>query len=129
MAGAKSRLALSRQAHRGVGERCCSLREKLHVDGRKITVVPNGVPLDGTPDTSVQNTPPLVVTTAQLRAHKGHEYLLQAARELPDVRFLFVGEGPEREQLERSRARSASTIGWNFLGFRSDVRELFAAAT
>lgn len=101
-----------------------SLREKLHVDGRKITVVPNGVPLDGTPDTSVQGTPPVVVTTAQLRAHKGHEYLLQAARELPDVRFLFVGEGPERQQLE-SLARSLGVDDRvDFLGFRSDVREL-----
>ncbi len=101
-----------------------SLREKLHVDGRKITVVPNGVPLDPSAATSTRNTPPLVVTTAQLRAHKGHEYLLRAASELPDVRFLFVGEGPERQQLE-SLARSLGVDDRvDFLGFRSDVREL-----
>jgi glycosyltransferase involved in cell wall biosynthesis len=101
-----------------------SLREKLHVDSRTITVVPNGVPLGAAVDTSVQNTPPVVVTTAQLRAHKGHEYLLEAAAELPDVRFLFVGEGPERERLE-SLARSLGVDDRvDFLGFRSDVREL-----
>lgn len=103
-----------------------SLREKLHVDARRITVVPNGIPLDGPLDESIRdrNTPPLIVTTAQLRAHKGHEYLLRAARELPDVRFLFVGEGPEREHLE-SLARSLGVDDRvDFLGFRSDAREL-----
>jgi glycosyltransferase involved in cell wall biosynthesis len=103
-----------------------SLREKMHVDARTITVVPNGVPLDAATDGSVagRNTPPMVVTTAQLRAHKGHEYLLRAAQELPDVRFLLAGEGPEREPLQALARSLGVDDRVEFLGFRPDVREL-----
>lgn len=105
-----------------------SLRDQFRVKAQKITVVPNGVPIDERADgsgvTREGSAPHVVLTTAQLRAHKGHEYLLEAARQIPNARFLFVGEGPERDRLE-SVARSLGVHDRvEFLGFRPDVREL-----
>lgn len=105
-----------------------SLREELQVQARKITVVPNGVPLDERADgrsaIPEENAPSVVLTIAQLRAHKGHEYLLEAAREVPNARFLFVGDGPERDRLEALSRSLGVHDRVEFLGFRSDVREL-----
>jgi glycosyltransferase involved in cell wall biosynthesis len=105
-----------------------SLREELRVEARKITVVPNGVPLvaeaDGHGVTREKNAPSVVLTTAQLRAHKGHEYLLEAAQQIPTARFLFVGDGPERDRLENLARSLGVHDRVEFLGFRSDVGEL-----
>jgi glycosyltransferase involved in cell wall biosynthesis len=68
---------------------------------------------------------PLVGNVAALAPHKGQRHLVAAAakviRELPDVRFLIVGEGELREAL----ARQIKDLGLDrhvFLtGFRTDV--------
>jgi glycosyltransferase involved in cell wall biosynthesis len=48
---------------------------------------------------------PIVGNVAALVAHKGHRHLIEAARlvvrELPDARFVVLGEGDLREPLER----------------------------
>lgn len=63
-----------------------------------------------------------------LAPHKHHQNFLEAAaiikRSFPNARFLIVGEGPLREELERysaSRGLSADVI---FTGFREDVLEI-----
>lgn len=72
----------------------------------------------------------LVTTVGRLHAQKGLGCLLQAARSLtlphPEVRFLVVGEGPERRQLLRLRDRLGLGDRVRFLGFRADVPQILA---
>src|ERR1019366_714270 len=45
--------------------------------------------------------PPLIVTVGHLVARKRHADVLEALAELPGVRYLGIGPGPEREPLQR----------------------------
>jgi glycosyltransferase involved in cell wall biosynthesis len=70
-------------------------------------------------------------TFARLYADKGHRYLLAAVAALvpacPELRWLIVGDGAERESLE-SQVRSAG-LGSHvkFVGWRRDALDLMAA--
>jgi glycosyltransferase involved in cell wall biosynthesis len=70
-------------------------------------------------------------TFARLCAGKGHRYLLAAVAALvpacPELRWLIVGDGAERESLE-SQVRSAG-LGSHvrFVGWRRDALDLMAA--
>ena len=68
---------------------------------------------------------PIVGNVAALVPHKGHRHLIEAAhlvvREVPDARFVILGEGELREQLER-QVREYQLEKHVFLpGFRTDV--------
>jgi glycosyltransferase involved in cell wall biosynthesis len=73
----------------------------------------------------------LVGTVAQLLKAKGHEYLLHAAveivHELPDTRFIFAGDGPSRQDLERLAAGLGIAENVIFLGTRRDIAGIYAA--
>jgi glycosyltransferase involved in cell wall biosynthesis len=45
--------------------------------------------------------PPTIATVGHLVARKRHDDVLRALAELPDVRYLVIGDGPERAALER----------------------------
>jgi glycosyltransferase involved in cell wall biosynthesis len=68
---------------------------------------------------------PLVGNVAALAAHKGQQYLIAAAarvvRELPDTRFLILGEGELRETLERQIKDLGLDRHVFLTGFRGDV--------
>lgn len=57
---------------------------------------------------------PFVLFVGRLAKQKGLDYLLQAARELPDTTFKLVGEGEEDKRL-----RSIAPDNVEFLGFMS----------
>ncbi len=68
---------------------------------------------------------PVVGNVAALVPHKGHRYLIDAARlvvqTIPDTRFVILGEGELRESLER-QVREHRLEKHVFLpGFRTDV--------
>ena len=105
-------------------------------------VVWNGIPVDRyQPDPSerrsmrrrlgIPETAPVVGTTAVFRPQKRLEDWLRAAAELvarrPDIRFLLVGEGPQRPKLERIAAdlNLEETLHW--AGLQEDVRPWLAA--
>jgi glycosyltransferase involved in cell wall biosynthesis len=73
---------------------------------------------------------PLVGLVGRVAPQKGHRYLLEAApgilARVPDARFVFVGEGPDRAAIETLAAEKglSDTIHW--LGFRADAAELLA---
>lgn len=75
---------------------------------------------------------PVAVHVAMLRPEKGHDVLLDAARsvadELPDARFLLVGDGPERAAIEARRAELDLVEHVRLLGQRGDVPALLASA-
>lgn len=81
----------------------------------------------GIPDDS-----PVVVTIARFTPQKGYEHLLPAAASVavtfPQARFLLIGDGPERQAMERLAAELGIAEQVLFLGQRGDVPDLLAAA-
>jgi L-malate glycosyltransferase len=68
---------------------------------------------------------PVVGNVAALVPHKGHRHLIEAAhlvvREVPDARFIILGEGELREQLERQVREHQLEKHVLLPGFRTDV--------
>ena len=48
---------------------------------------------------------PTLVSVGHLIERKGHDLVIEALRQLPDVDLIIAGEGPERERLQRQAAR------------------------
>ena len=73
----------------------------------------------------------VVCTVGRLCAQKGLPDFLQAAArvyaQLPEVRFLVVGDGPLRSGMEELAAKLGLTGCLEFTGYRSDVAEMMAA--
>jgi len=74
---------------------------------------------------------PVVGNVAALTDHKDHATLVEAAalvrKRLPEARFVIVGDGPLRPQIEaRVRERELGDR-WIFAGFRDDLDRLFPA--
>jgi glycosyltransferase involved in cell wall biosynthesis len=111
--------------------------QELGVPAGKLTVVRNAIrvpPPGRTGDPAlraalVRGRPDYVVLTpARLHSQKGHAYLLAAAAQVPDATFVLAGDGPLRAELE-AQARDLGVAGrCVFLGERSDVPDLLAAA-
>lgn len=68
---------------------------------------------------------PLAITAGALIPRKRPELVVEVARRLPQVTFLFVGDGPERAALERNASENV-----RFLGARphTELSRLLAAA-
>jgi colanic acid/amylovoran biosynthesis glycosyltransferase len=82
-------------------------RGAIDAGDARIAVVPCGVepPAEPAPAAAVD-----VVSVGRLVAKKGFDVLLDALAALPGVRATIVGDGPERDRLER-RARIAGVAG------------------
>lgn len=109
-------------------------------DAEKIVVIHNGIELSRYArkpnelglhrELGVPSNTPLVAVFARLNELKGIEYFLRAAADLikrfRNVRFLIVGDGASRLELEKY----AEHLGLNkhvvFLGFRLDVPTLLS---
>jgi glycosyltransferase involved in cell wall biosynthesis len=74
---------------------------------------------------------PVVGILAGLRPYKDHATLLRAAstviNQLPRVRFLVIGDGPKRQQLEALCSELRITANVHFTGVRGDVVRLLCA--
>jgi glycosyltransferase involved in cell wall biosynthesis len=119
-----------------------AIRELLLQDGlegERLRLVPEGV-RDRAPEAGgraalaelgVPKGSPVVGNVAALTDHKDHGTLLEAAREVvrerPDVRFVIVGEGERRGELEALRRRLGLEGHVIFAGFRHDLDRLLPA--
>lgn len=74
----------------------------------------------------------LVLVVGRLTRQKGHCYLIEAAPAIlaacPQTHFLFIGTGELREALQDQIEQAKLTDHFHFLGVRSDVPALLAAA-
>jgi glycosyltransferase involved in cell wall biosynthesis len=74
----------------------------------------------------------VIVTIARFTPQKGYAFLLNAASEVlaqhPDVRFLLIGDGPERPEMAALADDLGMGTSVRFLGERDDVADLLAAA-
>lgn len=106
----------------------------------KVHTIYNGVdcdrfaPRDATPirrELKIAPDAPVVGILAALRPEKNHELFLACARRiqaaLPQARFLIIGDGPRRPELEAQAAELGIAPAVHFLGSRHDVPELLAA--
>jgi glycosyltransferase involved in cell wall biosynthesis len=72
----------------------------------------------------------LVGVVGRLAPEKGHRYLVEASPEIiaavPNVRFVFIGQGRTRDELEAQIAALGEPLASRFqlLGFREDVPRL-----
>jgi len=103
-----------------------------------VVFVPNGIdPLpagDGERvrrELGVGPDAPIVGAVAVLRPQKGLEILVRAAavaaREVPALRVVVAGAGPDRERLEGLATELGASESLTLLGHRSDVPDLLAA--
>ncbi len=101
---------------------------------RRVHVVRNAVPAptDGPGDVdrgrAVLGPDPVALVVARLDAQKGHDVVLSAAELDPSARYACVGDGALRAALEADAARRGVGDRVRFLGFRTDVADLVAAA-
>ncbi|MDP2795543.1 MAG: glycosyltransferase family 4 protein [Sulfurisoma sp.] len=109
--------------------------ESAGVPRDRITAVPTGIDLtryvaasDGGTLRAELGLPaeaPLVGTVAILRRKKGHAELLEAMpavlARFPAAHFVFAGDGPQRENLERRIAELGLGGSVHLLGLRRDV--------
>jgi glycosyltransferase involved in cell wall biosynthesis len=112
---------------RSILERDGISRDRIEVvhDGVDLTRIDRQPLVDAHAEFWLPHGAPLVGNVAALAAHKGQKHLVVAAaqviRELPDVRFLIVGEGELRQSLERQ----IRTLGLErhvlLTGFRADA--------
>ena len=109
----------------------------LHVPAGRLAVVRNAirvpavgrVPPSGLRSALVRGRPDYVVLTpARLHPQKGHLYLVAAAAEVPAVTFVLAGDGPLRQELEAQAGELGVADRCVFLGERTDVPDLLAAA-
>ncbi len=67
-------------------------------------------------------------TVARFDHPKGHKYLIDAAptivQQFPNVRFILVGDGPLRQEIEQQIQQLGLRDHFVLLGFRRDVKQL-----
>jgi glycosyltransferase involved in cell wall biosynthesis len=117
------------------------LSKEEGLTSRKIAIVPNGIELsefDAMPSAAevraslgLPERCPVVGIVAVLRPEKNHELFLEAAasvaEQVQDARFVIVGGGVRREQLQRLASGLGLSERTLFTGERTDGRQLIQA--
>ncbi|WP_433966267.1 glycosyltransferase family 4 protein [Tunturiibacter gelidiferens] len=111
---------------------------KAGVCREKIHIIRNGIdlrPFDKAPPSlrsiSSLDQPPIVGLVGRLATEKGVDIFLRAAArvlvELPSTKFVVVGEGPDREQLELLIDELQISSSVSMLGRRDDMPSVYAS--
>jgi len=122
-----------------VSEDTRALLERASFPPARMSVIENGITISDvlTPDRTAAieqeldlGTGPVVTAVGRLVTQKAPDLLVEAAavvaRQRPETRFLVVGDGPLRADLEHQAARLGLTGQLRFLGARTDARDLIA---
>ncbi|MBN1481249.1 glycosyltransferase [candidate division KSB1 bacterium] len=113
------------------------LVEKRKVSPHKVMIIPYGVNLDKfnpnvknvrREDIGLHPDDIVIGQVSRLNEQKGHTYLIQAAPKIlaqqPNVKFVLVGDGPLRVELEQHIRERDLQDNFVLLGFRHDVPDL-----
>lgn len=107
---------------------------KIGADLRRCIVIPNGVDLDffAVIKRNEMYGSRNVIFIGRLLFNKGPQILINSAKivvkKLPDVKFLIVGEGPMRPELERMVIENGLSDHITFFGRLEDIRDIMAKA-
>jgi glycosyltransferase involved in cell wall biosynthesis len=129
--GADRFIAVSREDRR-------RMIEIERIDPQDTLFIPNGVPAplpagdkDVRAELGIAPDVPLLGVVGLLRPQKAHHVLLHAAAKLapdwPALQILIIGDGPEREKLERLSAELGVQEIVRFIGLRTDVPDVLHA--
>lgn len=117
------------------------LVENERFPAEKVRVIPNGVDVQRfrprpeartrlRRELGIEADDPVCGIVAALRPEKNHLLFLRTAalvrRQLPEARFIIVGDGPERTGLELAAKEARFGEAVRFLGTRSDVPDVLA---
>lgn len=97
----------------------------------QVTVIPNGIPLEEIETSSPADLDgyPRILHTGVLTKRKRVDTLIKATSRIignhPDIRLYLVGDGPERERLERLSQSLDVEDHVVFVGFLKDTRDVF----
>lgn len=111
------------------------------VDPNKVMSIPAGVDLcrfnssisgrEIREELKVKPDQPLIGKIGVIRGWKGHDYFLEAIplimQQIPDARFVIVGDGPGFEQIKSKAKAAGLEDSVTLLGHREDVPEIMAA--
>lgn len=124
------------------------LSQRFQIPEHDITCIYNGAKAIKSPLVSVEqrrelrqrllrelnlpDTARLLITVGRLNFQKGHQDLISAiphiVRDFPDTRFVWVGDGELRPELETQLRTYVVTDRVVLLGYRTDVPQLLQAA-
>ena len=98
----------------------------IGVDARKIDVIYRGVNIK----THEIEEGSDIIYVGRLNEHKNVDYIVRAinliTKEIPDVRCFIIGDGPEREKLEKEVKKLNLHANIKFLGLLNTSDEVFA---
>lgn len=114
--------------------------EELKIDkGNKFLAIYEGIDCEGftsrgthihKQDFGFKDSDFIVSTIGRLDSEKGHIYLIEAAasvlKENAQVKFLIIGEGASRKELEDYAVRLGISDSVRFLGLRKDIPDLLS---
>jgi glycosyltransferase involved in cell wall biosynthesis len=105
------------------------LTEREKIPANKIKVVFNGVDLDRfAPGKEIGKDGPFIICTTRLHKEKGSDFLPAIAAGVKKGTFVIAGDGPERNELERSVKEKGLQNRFIFLGWRQDIPDLLAVS-
>jgi glycosyltransferase involved in cell wall biosynthesis len=106
------------------------LRDRLHVPGPKVRVIPNGVaqPVASPPAGPVRTFASVSVFTAAKATGTLVDAFAEVARTRPGVRLILVGDGVERAACQRRAAALGVGDRVEFTGYTTDVPAQLARA-
>lgn len=97
---------------------------------KEITTISIGVDLDNIKKIKPSDTKSDVVYVGRLLSHKNVNVLIKSIaglkKELPKIKCLIIGDGPEREKLESLSNDLGLTQNIKFLGFVKEIDEVYA---
>ncbi len=115
---------------------CEAVRNDLINSGippRLVVAIHSAIDLSRYEKRRVEPSEPIVGNVAHLAEHKGHKYFLEAAKNvltvIPTAKFIIVGDGELRSELERYAKGLAIADKVSFPGFQKDIRRFIAQCT
>jgi glycosyltransferase involved in cell wall biosynthesis len=111
---------------------------QMSVPPERVTVLRNGVDFDlfrpadrATVGRTLGLSRPTLLSVGHLVENKGHHFVIEALRQLPEVDLVIVGDGPMRAELVAlaERCGVANRITWTGTLPQAKIAEYYAAAT
>jgi L-malate glycosyltransferase len=106
------------------------LIKTLRVSKKKIIVIPNGINHNEIQSIKPSKEKSDIIYAGRLLSHKNINVLIQAVKELtksnPQIKCIIVGDGPERESLEKLTKQLKLEKNISFKGFIEKLEDVYA---